>query len=142
VWLVDEGRVRALGLAMVERSDIAIVVTIDAGGYPDARAMMKVEAEDLEVLWFTTNTSSEKVTHLDANPKTCVYFVDLQRWEGLTLLGTAEVLRDPSTRGRFWRDGLERYYPGGADDPDYSVVRFTARRAKYYHGLRKMSFDV
>ena len=139
---MDEDHVRELGLALVTRSDIAIVGTIDGEGHPDARAMMKMEAEGLESLWFTTNTSSEKVVHLGGNPKACVYFVDLERWEGLTLLGTAEVLRDSPSRERLWREGFERYYPEGVDDPDYSVVRFTGERAKYYHGLRKMSFDL
>ena len=139
---MEEDHVRGLSLALVTRSDIAIVATIDDGGCPDARAMMKVEAEGLERLWFTTNTSSAKVAHLGVDPKSCVYFVDLERWEGLTLLGTANVLRDRPSRERFWREGFERYYPGGVDDPDYSIVRFTPERAKYYHGLRKMSFDL
>jgi pyridoxamine 5'-phosphate oxidase len=139
---MEESHVRERSLALVDRSDIAILATIDDVGHPDARAVMKVEAEGLESLWFTTNTSSEKVVHLGGNPKACVYFVDLERWEGLTLLGTAEVLRDGPSRERLWREGFERYYPGGVNDPDYSVVRFTGKRAKYYHGLRKMSFDL
>ena len=139
---MDEDHVRKLGLEMVARSDIAIVATIDAGGRPDARAMMKTEAEGLERLWFTTNTSSEKVAHLEVNPKVCVYFIDFEKWEGLTLLGTADVLQDRPSRERLWREGFERYYPEGVDDPDYSIVRFTGERAKYYHGLQKKSFDL
>jgi general stress protein 26 len=50
--------------------------------------------------------------------------------QGLTLTGTVEILRDPESRQRLWREGFERYYPQGVSGPDYSVPGFTARRGR------------
>jgi general stress protein 26 len=41
-----------------------------------------------------------------------------------------------------WREGCEKYYPLGVTDPDYSVLRFTARWGNYYHGLANVTFEV
>jgi general stress protein 26 len=61
---------------------------------------------------------------------------------GLTLTGTIEILHDPKSRQQLWREGFERYYLQGVDDPDYSVLRFTARRGQYYHKLARVGFEV
>lgn len=113
-------------LALVNRSTIAMLGTSDAEGCPDIRALIKMENEGLKRIWFSTNTSSRKIAQLEKNPKACVYFVDFDKWIGLTLAGTVEILRDPESRQWLWREGFERYYPQGVDDLDYSVLRFTA----------------
>jgi general stress protein 26 len=123
------------GLDLVSRSRIAMLTTIDGEGYPNTRAMIRMENEGLKTIWFSTNTSSRKIGQLASDPKACVYFVDFDKWMGLMLVGTAEILNDSESRNRLWREGYEKYYPGGVDDPDYSVLRFTAHRGRYYHAL-------
>jgi general stress protein 26 len=122
-------------LKLVESSEIAMLTTVDGEGYPNTRAMIRMETEGLKTTWFSTNTSSRKIGHLAANPRACVYFVDFEKWMGLMLVGSTEILRDAESRKRLWRDGFEKYYPKGVDDPDYSVLRFTAHRGRYYHAL-------
>jgi general stress protein 26 len=129
-------------LALVDRSSVALLGTIDEGGYPNIRALMKMENEGLKRVWFSTNTSSQKVAHVRGTPKACVYFLDASEWRGLMLTGTVDVLRDQGSRERLWRQGFERYYPLGVDDPDYSVLRFTAERGRYYHRLDQSTFDL
>lgn len=38
--------------------------------------------------------------------------------------------------------GFEIYYPNGIDDEDYCVLRFTAVRGNYYHGLKNLNFEI
>jgi general stress protein 26 len=123
------------GLALVNRCTIAMLGTNDSEGCPDIRALIKMENEGLKIIWFSTNTASRKIAQLEKNPKACVYFVDFDKWMGLTLAGTVEILRDPESRQRLWREGFERYYPKGVNAPDYSVLRFAARRGRCWHGL-------
>jgi len=130
------------GLALVSRSGIAMLGTIDAKGCPNIRAVIKVENEGLRRIWFSTNTSSRKIPQVKANPKTCVYFVDFEKWMGLMLVGTTDVLQDPESRRRLWHEGDEKYYPSGVDDPDYSVLRFTAQWGRYYHSLCHATFEL
>lgn len=129
-------------LELADRSNIAMLGTNGDNGYPNIKAMIKMENEGLKRVWFSTNTSSKRVAQLLKNKKACVYFVDFEKWMGLMLVGTVEILKDMESKKRFWRDGYERYYPKGVTDPDYSVLRFTAEWGNYYHALAKVSFDV
>ncbi len=130
------------GLELVNRSNIAMLGSNGDDGYPNIKAMIKVENEGLQTIWFSTNTSSKRVSQLVKNPKTCVYFVDLDQWKGLMLVGNVEVLQDAESKQRLWREGGEIYYPLGVTDPDYSVLRFTAQWGNYYHALSNVTFEL
>lgn len=60
---------------------------------------------------------------------------------GLMLVGTMEVLTDHDSKAMLWKPKDVMYYPKGVDDPDYCVLKFTAQRANYYHGLQNHDFD-
>lgn len=128
--------------ALVERSLIVMLGTNGDDGYPNIKAMIKCEHEGLETVWFSTNTSSRRVAQLKQNPKACVYFVDFDRWKGLMLVGTVEILQDIGSRRRLWHEGDEKYYPLGVTDPDYTVLRFTATWGNYYHKLDNLDFEL
>ena len=129
-------------LALASRSGIAMLGTNGDNGYPNIKAMIKMENEGLKRVWFSTNTSSRRVGHLVRNSKACVYFVDFDQWMGLMLVGDVEVLHDMESRKRLWREGYEKYYPLGVTDPDYSVLRFTAQWGNYYHALSNVTFEL
>jgi general stress protein 26 len=57
------------------------------------------------------------------------------------LVGELEVCTDRENRAMLWREGFERYYPNGIDDEDYCVLKFTAYKGNYYHGLNNCDFD-
>ncbi|TET98092.1 MAG: general stress protein 26, partial [Candidatus Stahlbacteria bacterium] len=129
-------------LSLVNRSTIAMLGTNGDEGYPNIRAMIKMENEGLKTIWFSTNTSSRKIPQLKKNPKACVYFVDFDKWIGLMLVGTTEIRKDQQSRERLWREGYEKYYPKGVNDPDYSVLRFTTQWGRYYHSLNHITFEL
>jgi general stress protein 26 len=129
-------------LALASRSDIAMLGTNGDNGYPNIKAMIKMENEGLNRIWFSTNTSSKRVGQLIRNSKACFYFVDFEQWMGLILVGDVEVLQDMESRQRLWREGFEKYYPLGVTDPDYSVLRFTAQWGNYYHALSNVTFEL
>jgi len=141
---MSEAEVRASAVDLVERSPIAMVGTRDQCGAPRIIAMIKAEHEGMKTIWFSTNTSSEHVGQLRADPRACVYFAQWgdAPWRGLTLGGRMEILRDRASRERLWEDGCERYYPQGIDDPDYTVLRFIAEWGKYYQYGTKLRFDL
>ncbi len=128
--------------ALVDRSKIALLGTNGEDGYPQIKAMLVPDHEGLKRIWFSTNTSSRRVGQLGRDPKACVYFVDFQIWQGLMLVGTMEILQDKESRLRLWHSGDEQYYPQGLDDPDYTVLRFTAEWGNYYHALSNVTFPV
>ena len=137
---MKEEEARRKALALVERSGIALVGSNSEDGHPWIKAMLKMETDELTMVWFSTNTSSRRVTQFRNDPRACVYFVDFSDWMGLMLTGQIEVLNDAESRQRLWRDGYEKYYPLGISDPDYAVLRFSAASANYYHQLDNLTF--
>ena len=129
-------------LALASRATIAMLGTNGDNGYPNIKAMIKMENEGLNRIWFSTNTSSKRVAQLARDPRACVYFVDFEQWMGLMLVGNVEVLQDMGSRRRLWRQGYEKYYPLGVTDPDYSILRFTAQWGNYYHALSNVTFEL
>ena len=138
---MKEEEARRKALALVERSGIAMVGSNSGDGHPWIKAMLKMETEDLKTVWFSTNTSSRRVAQFREDPRACVYFVDFSDWMGLMLVGQVEILSDPESRRRIWRDGYETYYPLGVNDPDYTVLRFSAASANYYHQIDNLTFE-
>lgn len=130
------------GLELVEKSAIGMLGTNGEDGFPNIKAMMNLKHEGLKQIWFSTNTSSKRVKQLRENNRACVYYVDEKNFKGLMLVGTIEILQDIESRKMLWFDGAEKYYPLGIEDPDYSVLCFTAKLGNYYHGLKNITFEI
>jgi general stress protein 26 len=130
------------GMELIKNSKIALVGSIDNDGFPNIKAMMNLESDGLKKIWFSTNTSSKRVSYFQNNPSACVYYVDSEKFMGLMLVGTIEVTQDDELRKRLWADGCEVYYPLGVTDPDYSVLCFTAKKGNFYQGLKNIDFEI
>ncbi len=129
-------------LGLVGRCFTGILGTVNEYGIPQMKAMIKTAANELKEYWFCTNTSSKRVIQIQNNPNASLYFYDEKTFEGLLLVGMAEVTFDDEKRKEFWSDGMEIYYPTGCTDPDYALIKFTAVKANYYHGLRNLDFEI
>jgi general stress protein 26 len=140
--LLSQEEAKERSLELIKNCNIALLGSVDGDGYPNIKAMIKVETEGLKTVWFSTNTSSKRISQLKNNPKSCVYFHNEQSFKGLMLVGRIEILTDQISRERLWKDGCEIFYPLGVTDPDYSVLRFTASWANYYEGLHNIGFEV
>jgi len=130
------------GLELVEKSAICMLGTNGEDGFPNIKAMMNLRHEGLKQIWFSTNTSSKRVQQLRKDNRACVYYVDEKNFKGLMLTGIIEILQDIESRKMLWSEGAEVYYPLGVEDPDYSVLCFTAKRGNYYHGLKNITFEI
>ena len=65
---------------------------MDENGYPNTKAMLPPRRrEGIKVFYFTTNTSSMRVSQYKYSPKACIYFCD---------------------RRFFWGGYADRYYGG------------------------------
>lgn len=125
---------------LVENSKIVMVGTNGENGYPNIKAMMRLKHEGLKKFWLSTNTSTKRVQLLKKDNKVCLYFVDENKFAGLMLVGTIEILQDRASKEMLWSDGCEVYYPLGIDDPDYSVFCFTTEWGNYYCHLKNVTF--
>jgi len=128
---------------LIDKQSVSFIASIDADGFPNMKAMLPPrKREGIKEFWFTTNTSSMRVAQYRKNPNACVYFMDKRFFRGVMLKGTMEVLEDAGTKEMIWRDGDTMYYSGGVADPDYCVLKFTARSGRYYANFKSEDFEV
>ncbi len=129
-------------LSLMDRADFVMLGNNDIGGYPSMKAMLNMEHDGIDVVWFSTNTSSHRVKMFKKDNRASIYYVDPRTYEGLLLFGRIEIKQDKPSKERLWRNGFEVYYPLGIDEPDYTVLKFTAERGNYYYQLKITSFDL
>ena len=135
---------------LIDRASSAILTTLNADGWPETRAMLNLRnpnqfkglvnffenchSQDALTVYFTTNTSSAKISQLQGDERVAVYYHMVGEFRGLMLSGTMEIIENPQLKQEIWQPGWELYYHHGEADPDYSVLRLDTIWAKYYHG--------
>jgi general stress protein 26 len=141
---------------LVESAWPAYLGTVDLQGRPRIRAIFNLRNrerfpnlvplfqghDDDLLLFFTTNTSSAKVAELKANPAVAVYFSNPEESFGLMLGGDMDMVTDTELRRALWHDGWEKYYPGGYDDPDHTVLRLRPQVARGWNPSETFEFSV
>jgi general stress protein 26 len=145
-----------IALSILERADMAYLSTVGPDGYPHTRAMFNLRnpswfpkqapifadhADDF-LVYLTTNTSSWKIRQLMKDPRASIYYCLPLEYEGLLLVGDLEAVDDTAIRHAVWNEGWERYYPGGPDDPDHTVLRMRPQKAEGWHQSRRFAFEL
>jgi len=152
---MNETEMRELSLDLMRCSEAAFLGTINKDGYPNIRAMNNLrnaeqysrliplfekQKEDFMIL-FSTNTSSEKVSHIRKNPKVSVYYKKPGKWQGVTLIGEVEIVKDPNVILSIWDDTWKKFYPLGYNDPDHTVLRIFPKKAKGWNSEKFTTFS-
>lgn len=138
-------------LQLIKTAKAAYLTTIDEKGYPSTRAMLNLKNkeqfpklanfldrydEDL-TLFFTTNTSSVKVSQICNNDKVSVYFCDPGTWHGFMCQGNIEIVKDKSIKNSIWLDEWTMYYPEGKDSDDYTILKLKPDFIKSYYQFQQ-----
>ena len=128
---------------MIDKSSTSFVSYVDEDGYPITKAMLKPRKRNgIKEIWFSTNTSSDKVRYFRKNNKASIYFIDKRYFRGVSLIGTIEVLETTEAKEMIWQTGDEMFYKEGVSDPDYCVLKFTAQKGRYYSNFKSENFDI
>lgn len=128
---------------IIDKQGVSFIGSIDKDGFPNMKAMLPPRRrEGLKTFYFTTNTSSMRVSQYLENNHACIYFCDRRFFRGVMLCGTMEVLTDSASKELIWKEGDTMYYPEGVTDPDYCVLRFTASSGRYYSNFHSENFPV
>jgi general stress protein 26 len=128
---------------LIDHQKIAFIASIDENGIPNMKAMLSPrKREGLREFWFSTNTSSKRVSQYRENSNASIYFCDRRFFRGVMLKGKMEVLEDAEIKQEIWEFGDKMYYPKGVTDPDYCVLKFTAASGRYYTNFKSEDFDI
>lgn len=129
----------------IMKQKVAFICSVDGEGFPNVKAMLKPrKVTGIREFYFSTNTSSMRVKQYRDDPSASIYFYHkgLIRYEGVMLRGKMEVLTDAASKEMIWRRGDILFYKGGVTDPDYCVLKFTAKNGRYYRDLKTENFEI
>jgi len=128
---------------MIDKQSVSFISSVDQNGFPNTKAMLPPrKREGIKTFYFTTNTSSMRISQYKEHPKACIYFCDKRFFRGVMLLGTMEILEDSESKEMIWQEGDTMYYSEGVADPDYCVLKFTAQTGRYYSNFKSEDFDI
>jgi general stress protein 26 len=128
---------------MIDKQKVSFIGSIDSEGFPNVKAMLQPRKRvGVRAIYFSTNTSSMRVSQFKENNRACVYFCDSRFFRGVMLKGTMEVLTDSESKEMIWLPGDTMYYKEGVTDPDYCVLKFTAISGRSYSNFKSEDFVV
>jgi general stress protein 26 len=115
---------------LLAKSGVCSVASITKDGYPRICSLVPLKTTGIKTFWFSTGSSSAKTTQFRDNSKAGVTFDDGQY--SVTLTGNMEIVEDKKEKRLLWQDWLFAHFAGGVDDPEYALLKFTARDAKIF----------
>ncbi len=154
---MEEKELKKECLNLMETTGVVYLSTIDSDGFPYTRIMSNLRntkehpglveifeqhKEDF-LIYMVTSSSSAKMQQIRANPKVSVYlsvYTDIpSEFQCLMLGGEIEEVTDKQLKKQLWQDGWVIHWPGGADDPEFTVLRLTPAFAK--GGYKEAPFE-
>ena len=122
----------------VSEQKTAFIASVIDQVFPVIRAMLAPRKIEGNEIYFTTNTSSNKIKQFTANNMACVYFYKRSKfkYQGVSIIGEMEICTDQPTKDLIWRSGDEMFYKQGVTDPDYCVLKFKCKVAEYYRDFK------
>lgn len=128
--MTDTQDERAKVAELIKDFRFAMFTTQQRDGKLASRPLTVQEAEFDGDLWFLVSKTSSPVADLSADAKANVSFSSDSSW--VSLSGTAGIIEYRQKIEDLWNPVVEAWFPGGPDDPDVGVLKFTADSAQYW----------
>ncbi len=154
---MEEKELKKVCLNLMETTNVVYLNTIGSDGFPYTRIMSNLrnkkehpglvkifkQHKDDFLIFMVTSSSSAKMQQIRANPKVSVYlaaYSDIpSEFQCLMLGGEIEEVIDKKLKKQLWQDGWEMFWPGGADDPEFTVLMLMPAFAK--GGYKETPFE-
>jgi general stress protein 26 len=114
------------------------LITLDATGHPQARAVDPFAPDDGFVVWIGTNRRTRKVGEVRRDPRVTLYYFDEVSAAYVTIRGSARVVTDSAETARRWKPEWEAFYP---DRADYVLIAVTPQRLEVVSEERSIVGD-
>ena len=119
---------RILNMAndIMKQATEAYVGVIDKEGYPNVATRSLIHPKDILSCYFSTGTGANLMSNIKRNNKASVCI--REGGNNISLHGTIEIITDKAVKEEMWLDWFINHFPGGATDPIYCLLKFTAIR--------------
>ena len=115
---------------LLEKCQFLTLSSVTDEGYPRVCSMAKMKNEGFSVIWFSTGSGSVKVANFRRNARAGVCYYDES--DSVTVIGEVEIVDDPEFKREQWADWMLDFFPGGIEDPEYCVLKFTGKEATFW----------
>jgi len=151
---MEEKAIKQECLKLMQTANAIYLGTIGSDGFPHIRMMSNLKNKEENpglvdilkqfkgdfVMHFVTSKSSTKMQQIKANPKVSAYLSNPAEFHTLMLSGEVKEIKDQEFKKQLWQDGWEMHWPGGADDPEFTVLRLSPTFAKGWYKERPFDF--
>jgi general stress protein 26 len=122
---------------------IAFAGSVNQNNVPNIKVMIVAKHEGLKTFYFASNNSAIRTEQYKLNNSACIYFKGGPIFKGLMLEGIMEIFNDENSKKLIWKNYFKGAYKnGGINDPDFCVLKFTAKRGRYYYMYETESFEI
>ncbi|MCG6988610.1 MAG: pyridoxamine 5'-phosphate oxidase family protein [Gemmatimonadetes bacterium] len=114
-------------------------VTVGLDGHPQARVVDPFTPEGEMTVWLATKPTTRKVAQIRADPRVTLLYFDAGTASYVTLVGHAELVRDPVEKAKRWKPAWSGMYEDENRGEDYLLIRVRVDRLEIVsgrHGLR------
>lgn len=116
--------------AIMKTAETAVIALIDKEGFPRASTISCLKTEGISHAWFATGLNTGKARCLEGNKKAGLCFCDGSN--NVTLMGTVEILTEPGIKKDMWLDWFIEHFPGGVDDSEYCILKFSTEKMVFW----------
>lgn len=116
--------------ALLAECSAVTIASVNSDGFPRPVPMAKGETEGCGIVWMATGADSVKVADFMCNPKAGLCYD--KDGSSVCLRGIVEIIDDADIRREKWQDWYINHFPGGPADPNYVLLRFTAKEATFW----------
>ena len=118
---------------LLQSIDTCTLVSRGEGGLLHGRPMSNNgEVEWDGSSWFFAPAGGRLVAEIREDPEVMAAYQAGDRFAWVALSGTAEVIDDREAKRRLWLTELERWFPGGPEDPSVALIRVESTAAHWW----------
>lgn len=115
---------------LIDDLKIAMLTTVAPDGRLMSHPMATQDVQFDGTVRFIAERSSQKVSHLEANPQVNVAYSGSGSW--VSLSGSAAVISDPAVLKEYWDTFTDAWLEGGPENPDNILIEVTGTSAEYW----------
>ena len=125
---------------IIKSCDAAYFGVIDENGYPNVSTVSTIRPDSMFEAYFATGLNANKTKRIRRDKLSSVCY----RSEGnnVTLVGEAEILTDQETKDMCWQPWFINHFPQGKTDPNYCIIKFTAKRISLWIDAEGAEFTI
>ncbi len=117
------------------------LITLGTDGRPQARIVDPAFWDKDLTIWIATNPLTRKVAEIQRDNRVTLLYFNTKLGEYVTVLGTATLVTDSTSKVRHWKADWAPFYKSGSRGNDYMLIRVKPSRLEVVSPSHKVVSD-